>query len=257
MGPFTAGRLIQRSLLIFRSGFVPFATLALIFYSPIVLLQLLVPVQVPPGSDLGSMLLAGPGMILLIANVVLIPVASAAVVFGVFLGLRGKPATIGQCISVAATRGPAILGLAILNLLAVGLGFLLCITPGVILTCGLFIAGPVLIVEQLDPIAAMRRSWQLTDGYKLTIFSLALTIAAVQLAAGIAITLAFGNDTSANAAFGNEQTSAIGFGLYEIFDGLATVMFIAFNAIAAAVACHDLRSLREGSTSTGWPRPWT
>ncbi len=253
MGPVTTGSLIQRSFLIFRSGFVSFATLALIFYSPIVLLRFLEPAGEPAGADPDMALAASSTaiLLLLLAYLLLIPVASAAVVYGVFRGLRGKPATIVQCLSVAASRGPAILGLALLNLLVVGLGFLLCITPGVILTCGLFIAGPALIVEQLDPITAMRRSWQLTDGHKLTILILALTIGVLQLGISIPITMALGADTSGNDAFGNEDP-ATDFGLYEMLDSLLTIVFIAFNAVAAAVTYHDLRSLREGSAELGF-----
>ncbi len=246
MGPVTIGSLIQRSFLIFRSGFVSFATLALICYSPILLWQHLAPETGPPGTDLRSFLATGPGFVLVIANVVVIPVASAAVVLSVFLGLRGRPATIGQCLSVAATRGPEILGLAILNMLAVGLGFLLCITPGVILACGFFIAGPALIIEKLNPIAAMRRSWQLTDGYKLAIFILTLAIGVIQFGVSMASTTAFGAEAVGTGTFGSEEATAIGFGLPELLDGLVTIVFIAFNAVVAAVVYHDLRSFREG-----------
>ena len=217
---------------------MPFATLALIFYVPLALLQLMVP-AVEAGDDF-AIFATGSGLLLLVAYVLLIPIASAAVVYGVFQGLRGRPATIGQCLSVAAARWPAIIGLAILTVMVVGIGYLLCVIPGVVLTYGLFIAGPVLIVERLDPVDAMRRSWELTDGYKLILFFLALAIGILQLAVSIPISLAFGTDP-----LGDGPTPA-GFGLYQVLEGLVIVIFTAFNAIAAGVAYHDLRSFREG-----------
>ncbi len=239
MGPVTTGSLILRSFGIFRAGFVPFATLALVFYAPLAVLQLLAPPLEPDESNLIT-LATGPGLILLLAHVLLIPIASAAVVYGVFQGLRGRPATIGQCISVAAARWTAIISLAILTVLVVGIGFLLCVIPGFFLTYGLFIAGPVLIVEKLDPVAAMKRSWELTDGYKLILFFLALAIAILQLAVSIPLNMAFATDTP------DIETVTAGFGLYQVLEGLVIVVFTAFNAVAAGVAYHDLRSFREG-----------
>ncbi len=237
MGPVTAGSLIQRSFEVFRAGFVPFFTLALIFYSPVAVLQLMA--LGSAGSDPGAVE-TGSVVALMLAYVLLIPIASAAVVYGVFQGLRGRPATIGQCISVAAARWLAILGLAILTVVVVFVGYMMCVIPGVVLTYGLFIAGPVLIVEQLEPTEAMKRSWQLTDGYKLILFVLALAIGVLQFAATVVVNLAFGTDI-----LGSEALPASP-GLYQITSSLVTVVFTAFNAIAAGVAYHDLRSFREG-----------
>ncbi len=238
MGPITTGSLIERSFAVFRAGFVPFSTLALIFYAPIAVLQLTV--FGADDSEVATAIGAGPGLLLMLAYVLLVPIASAAVVYGVFQGLRGRPATLGQCISVAAARWLAILGLAILTVLVVGLGYLLCVIPGVVLTYGLFIAGPILIVESLDPIEAMKRSWELTDGYKLILFFLALAIGILQLAVGIPLNLAFGAGALGTEAVGD------GFAIYHILESLVVVVFTAFNATAAGVAYHDLRSFREG-----------
>ena len=231
----TAERLIQRSFVIFGSGFVPFTTLALVFYSPAAFLQMLV--AEPAGSE--TTFATGAGLVFLFAHVVLIPIAAAAVVFGVFEGLCGRPATIGQCLSVATSRWTAILALSILTVLVVGTGFLLFIIPGVIATYGLFVAGPVLIVEGQKPVEAMKRSWKLTDGFKLILLVVALTIGLLHLAVTVLINLAFGFEPlGADAATGS--------GLYHLLSSLVTVVFIAIKAVAAGVAYHDLLSLREG-----------
>ncbi len=235
--PVTTGSLIQRSFGIFRVGFLPFCGLAFIFYSPVALLQLAV--FGPTDSDLAATLVTGPGLMVMLGHVLLTSIAAAAVVYGVFQGLRGRPATLSQCISVAASRWPAIVSLAILTVLVTGIGYLMCLVPGFILTYGLFIAGPVLIVEKRDPVEAMKRSWELTDGYKMTLFFLALTIIALQLAVSVLLNLAFGT-----GALSNEPEPAIG--LLQVLEGLMIVVFTALNAVAASVAYHDLRSLREG-----------
>ncbi len=238
MAPITPSSLIQRSFAIFRAGFVPFCSLALIFYIPVALLQLAIAGSATPESD--ATMISTSRLILMLAYVLLTPIASAAVVYGVFQGLRGRSATLGQCLAVAAARWQAIIGLAILTVLVTGVGYLMCIIPGFVLTYGFFVAGPVLIVEKLEPVEAMKRSWELTDGFKLVLFVLALAITSMQLAATIPLNLAFDTDASG-------VESPAGFGLLQILEGLIIVVFSAFNAVAAGVAYHDLRSLREGS----------
>lgn len=243
MGPITPSSLIQRSFAIFRVGFVPFCTLALIFYLPVALLQRTVFGSGSSGftaedTDLAATMLSSSGLLLMLAYVLLIPIASAAVVYGVFQGLRGQEATLGQCLAVAAARWQAIIQLAILTLVLVGIGYLMCIVPGAVLTYGFFVAGPALIVEKLEPIEAMKRSWQLTFGHKLVLFVLTLAITSLQLTASILLNLAFGTDTS-----GIEATNS--FDLAQVFEILIVVVFTAFNAVAAGVAYHDLRSFRE------------
>ncbi len=238
MNPITPSSLIQRSFAIFRAGFVPFCTLALIFHTPVALLQLVATGSETP--DPSTTMIPVSGWILVLAHVLLIPIASAAVVYGVFQGLRGQPATLSQCLSVAAARWQAIIQLAIMTLLIVGIGYLMCIVPGFVLTYGLFVAGPALIVEKLEPAEAIKRSWELTFGYKLILFVLALAITSMQLAATIPLNLASGTDTAG-------AESPTGFGLLQVLEALVIVVFTAFNAVAAGVAYHDLRSLREGS----------
>ncbi len=245
MGPITAENLIQRSLAIFGAGFAPFATLALIFYAPAAFLQVAVVESTGPGPE--TTFATGAGLVFLFAHVVLIPVATAAVVYGVFEGLRGRRATIGQCLSVAASRWTAILGLSILTVLVVGTGFLLFVIPGIIATYGLFVAGPVLIVEGLEPVEAMKRSWKLTDGFKMILLVLALTIGLLHLAITVMINLAFGFE-----ALGADAASADS-GLYHVVSSLVTVVFVAVKAVAAGVAYHDLRSFREGAAPESKP----
>ncbi len=235
MDPVTTGSLIQRSFVLFRAGFVPFFTLALIFYAPVAALQMTM-----PGAGDAEPVFDSSWLLIMLAHMLLIPIAAAAVVYGVFQGLRGRPATIGLCISVAGGRWLAILTLAVLTGLVSGVGYLLCVIPGFVLTCGLFVAAPVLIVESMDPIAAMKRSWELTDGYKLTLFFLSMAIALLQMVAGTLLNLAFGFGPMGSGPM------STGLGLYQIILTLVTVAFTAFSAIAAGVAYHDLRSFREG-----------
>lgn len=230
MQPMTVDILLHRSFTIFRSGIVSFLTLTLIFYSPVILLRIFAAT-----GDSG-------GLLVVVAIILLIPVASAALVYGVFQGLRGQPTTIGQCVALAASRGPSIIALAILSSAVSMVGYLMCILPGLFAFCGLFLAGPVLVVEKTEPVQAMRRSWALTDGYKMTIFLLAFAVGVLQLGSKLLVDLAFGVST-----FDLSQPPPDGYGLYgAVIDGISIVA-TAFNGIAAGVAYHDIRAWREGS----------
>jgi len=236
MEPITTGSLIRRSLQIFKAGFTSFSALILVFYSPIMILKMIAPEL----AALNGIPQTGPALMLFFGTLLLTPIASAAVVFGVFQGLRGQPATLSQCVAVAAKRWMSIIGLALLTGVAVFLGFMLCILPGIVLTYGLFLAGPVLIVESVGPAAAAQRSWDLTEGYKLIIFFLGLFVFLLQVAFGLLMNAAFGFTV-------NVETLTTGsYGLFNLLNDLSVILAAAFNAVAAAVAYHDIRVFREG-----------
>ena len=233
----TTDSLLNRSWTIFRAGFVSFTTLALIFYSPVILIRLFVSWQSSPNSvDLDL-----SGCLLLFAILMLFPIASAALAVAVFQGLRGQATTITQCILVAVSRGQSIVGVAILSSVASLLGYLMCLLPGIVVFCGLFLAGPIVVIEKIDPAAAMRRSWALTDGYKRSIFSLYFAIVVLQLGAHLLINSAFDINT-----FDWTQPPASSHVIHDLLGDLIAVLTTAFSGIAAAVAYHDIRAVREG-----------
>jgi len=54
--------------------------------------------------------------------------------------------------------------------IAVGLGFVLLIVPGVILALGLCMTAPLIVDRNLGPIDALTASWKLTEGNRMNIF---------------------------------------------------------------------------------------
>jgi uncharacterized membrane protein len=69
----------------------------------------------------------------------------------------------------------------VLCLLAIAVGVLLCVVPGLIATVLLFFAWPALIDEHLDPIAAIRRSIALVRGRFLQIAGVVAALVAAIL----------------------------------------------------------------------------
>ena len=73
----------------------------------------------------------------------------------------GRPIGAGEALRGTLRRLPALLAAAFLVLVAQGVGFVLCILPGIAVTVLLSAVTPALMIEDLGPVEAMRRSWRL------------------------------------------------------------------------------------------------
>lgn len=101
------------------------------------------------------------------------PFAVGLAIFGLKLARR-EQAEVGNVFDGFKQFGDAI-GASILMGLGVGLGFLLLIVPGVILALGWSMTYYIIAENpNLGPVDAMKRSWELMDGYKADYFKLGL-----------------------------------------------------------------------------------
>jgi hypothetical protein len=126
--------------------------------------------------------------------------------------------------------------------------------PGLFLAAGWWIARPALLVEERPFVAALRRSWRLTDGHRGKSFGLWLALALVAiLGAANLFTLVkflmenvaglFGIDTS-----GIQPNFQLGNRIYLIF--LAVLLFVLLDPLKTAIDAVlylDLRIRREGA----------
>lgn len=94
----------------------------------------------------------------------------------IFLGLvRGEEVDLNMLVS----GGPYYLGGLVASLLlgiAVFSGTLLCIVPGIILWAGLQFTLYALVDRDLGPVEALSESWNLTEGFKLTILLINIVV---------------------------------------------------------------------------------
>jgi uncharacterized membrane protein len=56
----------------------------------------------------------------------------------------------------------------------VGIGFVLLIIPGIIFACRMAFVSYLVMDQKLEPIDAIRKSWEMTSGYSWTIFGMAI-----------------------------------------------------------------------------------
>ncbi len=75
----------------------------------------------------------------------------------------------------------------ILSTIAVVVGLILFIVPGIILGLGLIFASYYVVDYKESPIDALKKSWALTNGHKLTIFALILILIVINVLGALAL----------------------------------------------------------------------
>lgn len=221
--PPTTGSILSRAFSLFGAGAVPFLTIVALIQSPWLVYHLY-------STSAGGASPCLDALASLVSGFVLGPIGAAALIYGVFRSLRSESVTVGECFRVGFARWLPVLLVSILVGLATMGGFLLLVIPGIVVACGLFVSVPSLIVEDLSPSDALRRSWRLTDGYKVPIFFVSLLLAIPGLMLGWFSGRTLGNEPAWLA----------------IATVVVTVLAATLQGIAQGVTYHDIRLFREG-----------
>jgi len=220
---FTVGTLLSRTFSVWGKNFGPIALLALVVYSPLLLWVLLV----GPAEGLGP----GGGLQNLFSSFLSF-VLTGAVTFLVLRQFAGERIGFGKALAATAERFFAIFTTSFLGGLAALLGFVLLVVPGFVVLTMIFVAVPVAVVERPGASASLRRSADLTRGYRWHVFGAAVVLfLLVAVAAG-----------AVGAATELAATGRAGALIGEAVGALAG----SIPAVASAVAYHDLRVLKEG-----------
>ena len=219
-GELGVGRALGRASQLLFGNFVKFVILNGVVWLPLLVVQILLHAS-PALGVLG-------GVLSLVLNVI----SQAAVLFGAFQQMRGRPFEIGESLQKGFGRFLPVLGTAICVGIAVGVGFVLLIVPGIILSIMLYVAIPVCVVEAAGPFAAMSRSSELTKGSRWKIFGIALLAGLIVIIPTLIVQgiLAF--------ALGWVGVAVGGY-IVEVIAGV-------FGSIVVAVVYHDLRTAKEG-----------
>jgi hypothetical protein len=97
--------------------------------------------------------------------------------------VRGGTPAIGD-IFKGEMRYGSMLALMLLQSMAIGLGYMLFIVPGVILAIGTYFASFLVIDQRMGAVDAMKASWQLTNGRKGAVFGVMMVFALVSAGCG-------------------------------------------------------------------------
>jgi hypothetical protein len=243
---FRAGEALGRGLSIWAKNLPAFLVLAILVYAPVIVYTAVVASDTLIGDTeqirtytIVTWLLKFPlGLIV-----------TAAVLYGTFQQLRGEHAGIAASIGFGLKRLFPVLGVGILTGILTYGWFVLAFIPGVgralflpalvgflAVFCRLYVSVPVAVVERAGLIGSLRRSSQLTEHNKLSIFGVALVVFALAIVASLAIQSMFDED-----AMTDHQLKVL------IWLSLAVdIALAALNATINGVVYHDLRRAKEG-----------
>lgn len=175
--PLTTGQLLDTTFSMYRQNFVLFFGVAALPYLITLGFQLfMVVVQRTSGPTsgvaIGAMIFGFMGT--LAAFLICNAIAQAASFFAVSSVHLHEPVTIGSAYSRVKGHFLVVLGATILILISCFVGLFFFIVPGVIIWTALACSIPAVLFENLDPIDAMKRSWDLTNGARGRLFLLGL-----------------------------------------------------------------------------------
>ena len=210
--------ILRRSWSIYAANFLAFTLVAIVIVLPHQL-----------GGDPQTIFGVAQTFVAAIVGVILLFVGQAVILYGAFQAMRGRPVVIGDAIRRSFARFWPIVGVSILVSLGIFVGLILFIIPGIILAARWAVALPACVVENIGPLAAMRRSAELTRGHRWKIVIFAFAIIGVFAALRV---------VEAPEGLGQLILTAISV----IVNGIVTAYF----NVVAAVIYHDLRTVKEG-----------
>ena len=111
-----------------------------------------------------------------LVGMVLSALVQGALVRATLAHAEGGRASFAESASTGLAAALPLVGLAILMAIAVGLGFMLFIVPGVILYVMWAVASPVLVAERTGVFGAFGRSRELTKGARWKVFGVELVV---------------------------------------------------------------------------------
>lgn len=173
-------------------------------------------------------------------------ISRAVAAYAVCESLRGNKPSILRSLSKGFSRFFPVMCLSFLTALGIGLGSLLFLIPGIILSCMWIAAIPACIVEKREAVDSMTRSSDLATGYKLRIFSLLLLFGIIYQ-----ISTKFIPDLIFKGVYTHLFSSSfLSINSVLTVTILLTGLFFAFlqslDAIMSAVIYFNLRKAKEG-----------
>jgi hypothetical protein len=258
--PLSLGEILDRTFTLYRAYFVLFLGISAIPRVLVLILNLAqVFVLIPMGIGLGGNTPRAPGPTAeLVGGLVAYGIlAILAIVVGIVVVLLTQGATIiavselylGRSITIADSfrrvRGDlgTLLGVVILNGLAVLAGFIFLIVPGIYIMCRLLVCVPAALSENLGPTESLERSFSLTKDNAGRAFVILLLYGALSIGAAILFAAPF--EAGAFLSKSSPGLMVFWLAMTQVGAFAAGVLVTPVVTIASAVFYYDLRVRKE------------
>ncbi len=241
----TAGMVLDRAMRLYARNFPLLVGIIALAYIPYyILLGFLTWVGQANPDDVGLVALAllGFSMLMMVLWLLVLPLSTGATSFAVSEKYLQRPVTIFSAYSLAFKRFWPVLGSQLLVGLAVAAGTIACIVPGIFLWLCWSVVVPVVMLEQQGPFDSMRRSWDLTEGFRLKILGVAAVVVILSYALifGTSMVVTFALTMSGNSNILMTQIATQG-----VTAG-ATLLTAPLFSVVLVLLYYDLRIRKEG-----------
>jgi hypothetical protein len=230
-GAFKSGPILSETFSVWLKNAIPFVLLAGFVVAPFLLLSSYAAANLEKNPQTAAIAAVAS----LLAAVLFSPLATAAITYGVFQQMRGGDSSIGDCLKVGLSVLLPVLGVALLQGCLVGVGYLLCVIPGILLAMRYAVSVPVAVEERPGVSESLRRSAFLTEGYRMEVFGVLLVIGFLD----------GGSDLAMAALFKEALADPARAGMVELAGSFKDVLTTSLFATAYAVMYYRLRSVKE------------
>jgi uncharacterized membrane protein len=237
-GEFRIGPIFGRAWSVYMSNFVKFSVIALVIALP----QLLTGDSHDAAAS-ASVESSAWKLVAFIIGMILNTIGQAVILYGAFQVMRGRVMMLGEAARRGLSRFWSIIGLAILATLGIIVGTLLFIVPGIMLAIRWSVALPACVVENMGPLAAMRRSAQLTKGHRWKIFGVFILILIIVVIVAMVV---FGVVAAVVGAITLATEGIAAVVLAGLLGLIGAAIYTAYLNIVLVMLYHDLRVAKEG-----------
>ncbi len=231
---FRLGAVIRQSLAVVRDNLLPFSVLFLVLNAPSSLYEMRIAGRYDADRDAGLRLLE-------LMETFLSYLATAAVTYATIQELRGRRVSFREFCARGLAQGGVAIRVALLSGIWFILGLIALVVPAFVLLVIWWVAIPVAVAERLGAVASLRRSTELTKGYRWRIFALMLGffVAAVAIGVVFAVLVVIPSELLGSSEVAADRLLTVAVWLW-------TSSFMAAQSVLTAVGYYHLRVAKEG-----------
>jgi MFS family permease len=230
------GHVITLTVGVLKRNFLPFLLLALVFSGipSAVYNYFLLTITEQPGNPAGPLLAIGSFFMLIAIG----PLLQAALIHGAVSDLGGRRASVIDCLVTALRHLLPLIAISILFTLALMVGLVLLIIPGVLMALAWAVVSPVRVVERTGVFESFARSADLTRDKRGAIFGLFV----ISWLFGVALNLVsqFAIGGAIKAVEGGPMIDAL------VLSPLVSAIGAMVSGAGVAVIYFELRRIKEG-----------
>jgi hypothetical protein len=191
--PLSLGEILDRTFTIYRRHFVLFIGIAAIPQIIVLAFQLvqLALQQNHSRTAIFSFSSLAAVLLLAIVSIVAYLFAQGGTIFAISEIYLGRSTTILEALQRVRGNLGFLFGVVVLNGLAISVGTILLVIPGIYIACRLLVCVPVALIEERGPRDSLTRSWDLTKDNAGRAFMIFLLYVAIGIAANLLFTYPF------------------------------------------------------------------